>query len=242
MECAVNTCGLKVGVIHAIGVAFYLDICPHGAVVGHLEGEVLGLLDGIAAVDNHIVLTAGAIREVILVRVGVLLVTGIVVVLLEADNIHFLTLHLSEDVLGHETCGLSAEHRHVVGSNLEAWLLVGFLIKGTELIHRANVGDAAEQRDQWHEHPVETAHHQPVEEEERVAYNQHRQGIDQHGAGRITCGLDITSEETDEGKHHQQEGDDQHHKREIFLYCKLSHKNKFLGMIKGNGFTHQDIS
>ena len=157
-------------------------------------------------------ITQSAIGEIFFVRVGVLLVTSRIVILLEADDIHLLTLHLGEDVLCHETGGLSAEHRHVVGGNLKAWLFVSIFVEGAELIHRADVGDAAEQGDQRHEHPVETAHDEPVEEEECVACYQQGQGIDQHSAGRVACGLNITTKESHEGKYHQQEGGDQHHK------------------------------
>ena len=219
MEGAVDACGLQVGVIHTIGGIANGDLCPHGAVVGHLEGDVLRGLDGIAAVDDHIVVATNEVGEVFLVRVGVLLVTSAVVVLLEADDIYFLTLHLGKDILCHEARGFTIEHGHVVRGYLETWCLLGILIERTELVHCAGIGNAAEQGDEWHEHPVETTHHEPINEKECIADNQKWQGIDQHGACRVACRLNIAAKKSYKGKHHQQEGGNKHHEREIFLNC-----------------------
>ena len=102
MHSAVNTCCLEVGIVDTIGLFTDLNLCPHGAVVGHLEIQVLIVRDGIATVNHHITLTRGHIREIFLIGIRVLAVAALVVVLLEAGNVHLLSLHLGEDVLCNE--------------------------------------------------------------------------------------------------------------------------------------------
>ena len=129
MQGAVDACGLQVHVVNTIDMVVDIHLCPHRTVIGHFEGQVLGLLDRISAVDYHVALANGHIGEIVLVGVGVLLVTALVKVFLETDDIHLLLLHLRQDILCHETGGLTTEHRHVVGGHLDAWLGIGLLVE-----------------------------------------------------------------------------------------------------------------
>ena len=94
MQRTVNTSRLKVDVIDAVDVIIDVDLHPHGTVVRLLEVDVLFIEDGISALDDHVVITKGRVGEVVLVGVRILLVATEVVILLETDDIHLLTLHL----------------------------------------------------------------------------------------------------------------------------------------------------
>ena len=108
-------------------MAVDVDVCPHGAVVGHLERDGLVLDDGVAAEDHHVVVSLDHVGEVLFVVLGVDLVAAVVVVLLDAEDVHLLTAHLGEDVLGDEACRLASEVGYVVGGHLDAGLAVGIL-------------------------------------------------------------------------------------------------------------------
>ena len=53
---------------------------------------------------------------------------------------------------------------------------------------------------------METAHNNPVKKQYHIGCYQHGQGINQHGAGCITCRLNITTVETYKGEYHDKYG------------------------------------
>ena len=107
MQRAIDTCRLKVDIIDTVDIVVNIDFHPHGTIVRLLEVNVLLIDDWITAIDDHIVIAKGRVGEVVLVGVRVLLVAAEIVVLLETDDIHFLSLHLREDVQSDETGCLS---------------------------------------------------------------------------------------------------------------------------------------
>ena len=69
MQRTVDTSSLKVDIIDAVNVVVDVDLHPHGTVVRLLEVNVLFIDDGIAAIDDHVVIAKGRVGEIILVGV-----------------------------------------------------------------------------------------------------------------------------------------------------------------------------
>ena len=166
---AVETCGFEVCVDHLDQLAVDIDDGPHGTVVRFFEVDGLVLGDRITAVDDHVAASHRHIWEVLFIAVGVLLVAANVVVLLHAENVNFLLLHVCQDVLCDKSCGLAVEPCHVVGSYLQSRLLVGLFVYGAKLVECADVGNAAEQSNKGNSSPVPAAAYEPVEEHDGIA-------------------------------------------------------------------------
>ena len=90
------------GIVHTDNLAVHINLSPHGTVVGHFEIEILEVLDGEAAVDDHVALTNDHIGEIVFIRIRVLLIATMIIILLEADDVNLLFLHLREDILSDE--------------------------------------------------------------------------------------------------------------------------------------------
>ena len=186
MQRAVDARGLQVDVEDAnLLSVLELDVGPHGTVVGIIEEYRLAVLDGVAAEDDHVAATHLHIGEILLVGDGVLLVAAGLVVLLQTEHVHLLTAHLSQDVECPEPRGLTSEHRHVVGGNLQAGLGLGALVVRAELEDGADVGNAAGYGDDGYQCVNPASADKPVGKEQYVGDDQQGQGVDQQGPCRI---------------------------------------------------------
>ena len=183
MHGAVKTGGFQVDIEHTNILSLHIDVGPHGTLVGIVEEQGLAVFYRITAEDYHVAAACGHIGEVFLVTLGILLVAADFVILLQTEDIDLMATHLCQDVLSQESGSLATEHRHIVGGNLQTLFGFGLLVDGAKLYEGADIGNAACNSDDGNECVEPFATYEPVDKQHEVECNEHRQDVNQHGAG-----------------------------------------------------------
>ena len=126
-----------------------IDIGPHGAVVGLLKEDGLGTRYRIAAVDCHVLPSNNQVGEIFTVYVTHLFVATYIGVFLDAEDIHILSFHLGEHVLGNEARGSTSETGDIIWCHFDTRTCRVFGMEDSWLVDSANIGYAAQYDYEW---------------------------------------------------------------------------------------------